>query len=43
MHKPIKYAEKGLSIAANGAWIVFNTLKLEGHVTVTLHVDDVLS
>src|SRR5437879_1159090 len=26
MHKPIKYAEKGLSIAANGAWIVFNTL-----------------
>src|SRR5438093_1231779 len=26
MHKPIKYAEKGLSIAANGAWVVFNTL-----------------
>src|SRR6476659_8903639 len=26
MHKPIKYAEKGLSIAANGAWTVFNTL-----------------
>src|SRR5438309_1078754 len=26
MHKPIKYAEKGLSIAANGAWLVFNTL-----------------
>src|SRR3989449_7825141 len=26
MHKPIKYAEKGLSIAANGAWGVFNTL-----------------
>jgi 7,8-dihydro-6-hydroxymethylpterin dimethyltransferase len=26
MHKPIKYAEKGLSIAANGAWMVFNTL-----------------
>src|SRR6266403_5442312 len=26
MHKPIEYAEKGLSIAANGAWVVFNTL-----------------
>src|SRR5213593_4499633 len=26
MHKPIKYAEKGLSIAANGAWVVFNGL-----------------
>src|SRR5437899_3790630 len=26
MHKPIKYAEKGLSIAANGAWMVFSTL-----------------
>ena len=26
MHKPIKYAEKGLSIAANGAWMVFNSL-----------------
>src|SRR6187397_2790533 len=26
MHKPIKYAEKGLSIAANGAWVVFNAL-----------------
>src|SRR5881227_4070396 len=26
MHAPIKYFEKGLSIAANGAWIVFNTL-----------------
>src|SRR5262245_666487 len=26
MHKPIKYVEKGLSIAANGAWIVFNGL-----------------
>src|SRR6058998_2951725 len=26
MHKPIKYAEKGLSIAANGAWVIFNTL-----------------
>src|SRR5438552_7902106 len=26
MHKPIKYVEKGLSIAANGAWLVFNNL-----------------
>src|SRR5882672_2158853 len=26
MHKPIKYVEKGLSIAANGAWVVFNGL-----------------
>ena len=26
MHKPIKYAEKGLSLAANGAWTVFNGL-----------------
>src|ERR671939_844496 len=26
MHKPIKYVEKGLSVAANGAWAVFNTL-----------------
>src|SRR6059036_768354 len=26
MHKPIKYFEKGLSIAANGAWTVFNGL-----------------
>ncbi|HKB09416.1 MAG TPA: radical SAM protein [Vicinamibacterales bacterium] len=26
MHKPIKYVEKGLSIAANGAWTVFNGL-----------------
>src|SRR5438067_9200655 len=26
MHKPIKYAEKGLSVAANGAWVVFNGL-----------------
>src|SRR5437868_5399055 len=26
MHKPIKYAEKGLAIAANGAWAIFNTL-----------------
>src|SRR5947207_7401085 len=26
MTKPIKYVEKGLSIAANGAWVVFNGL-----------------
>src|SRR6202140_4412718 len=26
MHAPIKYFEKGLSITANGAWLVFNTL-----------------
>src|SRR5436305_4997947 len=26
MHKPIKYVEKGLSVAANGAWVVFNGL-----------------
>src|SRR5213082_3216735 len=26
MHKPIKFVEKGLSLAANGAWLVFNTL-----------------
>jgi 7,8-dihydro-6-hydroxymethylpterin dimethyltransferase len=26
MHKPIKFVEKGLSIAANGAWSVFSTL-----------------
>src|SRR6185369_1514566 len=26
MHKPIKYAEKGLLVAANGAWVVFNSL-----------------
>ena len=26
MHAPIKYAEKGLSIAANGAWQVFSRL-----------------
>ena len=25
MHAPIKYFEKGLSIAANGAWVVFNS------------------
>ena len=26
MHRPVKYVEKGLSVAANGAWVVFNTL-----------------
>src|SRR4051812_23089825 len=26
MHKPIKFVEKGLSIAANGAWMVFNSV-----------------
>ena len=26
MHKPIKFVEKGLSIAANGAWAVFSNL-----------------
>ncbi|HZT76152.1 MAG TPA: radical SAM protein, partial [Vicinamibacterales bacterium] len=26
MHKPIKYVEKGLQVAANGAWVVFNNL-----------------
>src|SRR6478736_7001439 len=25
MHSPIKYLEKGLSVAASGAWSVFNT------------------
>ena len=26
MHAPIKYFEKGLAIAANGAWVVFSNL-----------------
>ena len=26
MHRPVKYVEKGLSVAASGAWVVFNTL-----------------
>ena len=26
MHAPIKYVEKGLAIAANGAWVVFDGL-----------------
>ena len=31
MHAPIKYVEKGISIAANGAWAVFSTLnKIKG-------------
>jgi hypothetical protein len=25
MHAPIKYVEKGLALAANGAWQVFST------------------
>ncbi len=31
MHAPIKYFEKGLSIAANGAWTVFSTLNKINH------------
>ena len=26
MHAPIKYVEKGLTIAAKGAWVVFDAL-----------------
>ena len=26
MHKPIKYVEKGLTVAAKGAWVVFDAL-----------------
>jgi 7,8-dihydro-6-hydroxymethylpterin dimethyltransferase len=26
MHKPIKYVEKGLTVAARGAWVAFDTL-----------------
>ena len=26
MHKPIKYIEKGVTLAAHGAWGVFNAL-----------------
>ena len=26
MHRPVKYVEKGLSVAASGAWVVFNAL-----------------
>ena len=26
MHAPLKYVEKGLAVAANGAWVVFNNL-----------------
>src|SRR6058998_4205400 len=36
MHKPIKYAEKGLSIAANGAWVIFNNLnKIRQNPSIT--------
>ena len=36
MHKPIKYVEKGLTIAAKGAWAVFdalNSIKPNGSFT----------
>ena len=26
MHKPVKYVEKALAVAANGAWHVFDSL-----------------
>src|SRR5688572_7983702 len=26
MHKPVKYVEKGLTMAARGAWVAFDTL-----------------
>ena len=26
MHKPIKYVEKGVTLAAKGAWALFDTL-----------------
>ena len=26
MHKPIKYVEKGLTVAAKGAWFVFDSI-----------------
>jgi len=26
MHKPVKYVEKGITIAAKGAWVVFDAL-----------------
>ena len=26
MHAPIKYVEKGLALAANGAWVIFSNL-----------------
>ena len=36
MHAPIKYFEKGLSIAANGAWVVFNGLnKIKQNPSIT--------
>ena len=30
MHAPSKYVEKGLALAANGAWMVFNSLNKVG-------------
>jgi uncharacterized radical SAM superfamily Fe-S cluster-containing enzyme len=36
MHAPIKYFEKGLSIAANGAWVVFSNLnKISPNPSIT--------
>src|SRR5437762_6484147 len=36
MHAPIKYFEKGLSIAANGAWAVFSNLnKIKQNPAIT--------
>src|SRR5829696_5500121 len=36
MHAPIKYFEKGLTIAANGAWVVFNNLnKIKQNPSIT--------
>src|SRR5437763_8738831 len=36
MHAPIKYFEKGLAVAANGAWVVFNGLnKIAQHESFT--------
>ena len=29
MQRPIKYAEKGLAVTANGLWHVFNTAELD--------------
>jgi hypothetical protein len=26
MHKPVKYVEKAVTVAAKGAWVVFNSL-----------------
>src|SRR5258708_8066950 len=36
MHKPIKFVEKGLSIAADGAWVFFNKLnKIKQNAAIT--------